>query len=104
MKEKISLIRETEALIDYINSTHRYSTSRIYGIWNEVFGANEKPQTCSSCLIRKVKELKNWMENEKKEQETQYTETEQAKPTAEPTQKTSVKKGRKKKQNKDENL
>jgi len=56
-KEVANLIREVE-------KTHRYSMSRIYGLYNEVFGKDEVPQSCASCLIRKVNELKSWLDTE----------------------------------------
>lgn len=61
-----SLLKEVEALLDEVNKTHRYSMSRIYGLYNRVFEANETPQSCASCLIRKVRELNTWLDIEKK--------------------------------------
>lgn len=55
-----------EALIEEVETTHRYSMSRIYGLYNEAYETNEKPQSCASCLIRKVKELKVWLSNYKR--------------------------------------
>lgn len=55
LKEKVKL------LIADIDATHRYSMSRIYGTYNEVFGTAEVPQSCASCLIRKVNQLKTWL-------------------------------------------
>lgn len=55
------LINEVKALVDEVDKTHRYSMSRIYGAYNAVFGTKEQPQSCSSCLIRKVRELKEWL-------------------------------------------
>jgi hypothetical protein len=57
-----SLIEEVEELFADIRQTHRYSTGRIYALYNRVFGTNEKPQTCFSCLLRKVNKLKRWRE------------------------------------------
>lgn len=54
-----------ETLIHEVETTHRYSMSRIYGLYNEAFDTNEKPQSCASCLMRKVRELKFWLENQK---------------------------------------
>lgn len=51
MKEQV------QQLVDEINRTHRYSMSRIYGLHNQIFGINETPQACASCLIRKKKDL-----------------------------------------------
>lgn len=50
-------------LIQDVELTHRYFMSRIYNTYNAVFGINELPQSCASCLIRKVKQLKGWAEN-----------------------------------------
>lgn len=55
-----------ETLIAEVENTHRYSMSRIYGLYNEAYETNEKPQSCASCLIRKVKELKVWLDNHKR--------------------------------------
>ena len=55
------LIEEVRATIDEVDRTHRYSMSKIYGLYNEVFDKKEAPQSCASCLIRKVRELKAWM-------------------------------------------
>ncbi len=57
----LALRSEVEALVREVEKTHRYSMSRIYGLYNRVFGTNETPQSCASCLIRKVRELKNWL-------------------------------------------
>lgn len=63
LKEKvISLIKE-------VNTTHRYSMSRIYGLYNEVFTVAETPQSCASCLIRKVNQLKLWLADQPKDEE-----------------------------------
>lgn len=56
------LIKEVKEILDEVAETHRYSMSKIYGAYNKVFGKNETPQSCASCLIRKVKELKAWLE------------------------------------------
>lgn len=39
---------------------HRYYVNRIYGIYNAVTGKKEEPQTCSSCLRNRVREIKKW--------------------------------------------
>lgn len=54
-----------ESLI-YIERTHQYSMSRLYALWNFIFERNETPQTCSSCLIRKSHDLREWMKKEEK--------------------------------------
>lgn len=60
-----SLKSRIESLIHEVETTHRYSMSRIYGLYNEAFDVDEKPQSCASCLMRKVRELKIWLENQK---------------------------------------
>lgn len=61
MKQNKNLIERTRALIDETEKTHRYSMSGIYGLYNEIYGTNEVPQSCASCLIRKIKLLKEWL-------------------------------------------
>ena len=58
---EINLKQEVEQLLAEIDKTHRYSMSRIYDLTNRVFNNNEKHQSCASCLIRKVRELKSWL-------------------------------------------
>nr|DAE47076.1 MAG TPA: hypothetical protein [Caudoviricetes sp.] len=62
---KTNLIKEAEALIADVDKTHRYSMSKIYDLSNRVFKTKETPQSCASCLIRKVNELRNWVQAEK---------------------------------------
>lgn len=57
---KTDLIPQVKQLIDEVEKTHRYSMSRIYQLHNRVFDTDETPQSCASCLIRKVKELTKW--------------------------------------------
>lgn len=59
-KELRGLMREVRDLLIEVEKTHRYSMSKIYGLYNIVFEKNETPQSCASCLIRKVNELKAW--------------------------------------------
>lgn len=68
------LKREVSKLIREVETTHRYSMSRIYDLYNKVFDRNEAPQSCASCLIRKVRELRLWLEEQPKEEETPRTE------------------------------
>ena len=56
-----SLKDKVASLIKEVNTTHRYSMSHIYGLYNEVFATAEIPQSCASCLIRKVNLLKAWL-------------------------------------------
>lgn len=61
MNQDIKLKNEVEQLIEEVAKTHRYSMSRIYKLYNQVFGTTEQPQSCASCLIRKVKQLRIWL-------------------------------------------
>lgn len=61
MNKKEDLILRVQALVADVDKTHRYSMSRIYGLYNEIYGTAEIPQSCASCLIRKVKQLKEWL-------------------------------------------
>ncbi|MDR1089702.1 MAG: hypothetical protein LBL79_01390 [Prevotella sp.] len=53
---------EVEILLNEVDRTHRYSMSRIYSLWNIVNEKSETPQSCASCLIRKVRDLRSWLE------------------------------------------
>ena len=55
---------EVIKLLDHVDKTHRYSMSKIYGLYNQIFGTNEVPQACASCLVRKVKALREWLEQQ----------------------------------------
>lgn len=59
----VVLAKEVDNLLKEVNSTHRYSMSRIYKVYNEIYSRNETPQSCASCLIRKMRELKRWRED-----------------------------------------
>lgn len=59
--ENKELQLQVASLVAEVEKTHRYSMSRIYNAYNQVFGKNEQPQSCASCLIRKVQELKKWL-------------------------------------------
>lgn len=76
---------------------HTYSVSRVYGAYNEALRKNERPQTCGSCLKRRVRELKAWMaeyerenpeiprEGQDAEGEDSARETQDASPKRRPT-------------------
>lgn len=70
------LIKEVNKLIKEVDTTHRYSMSRIYDLYNKVFDKNEVPQSCASCLIRKVRELNKWLDEQPKEEDVKTTKTE----------------------------
>ena len=62
-----NLKQEVEILLAEIDRTHRYSMSKIYNLTNSIFNNNEIPQSCASCLIRKVRELRNWLASQSPE-------------------------------------
>jgi len=64
-KELRGLMHEVYSLLIEVEKTHRYSMSKIYGLYNKVFEKNEEAQSCASCLIRKVRELREWYSNAK---------------------------------------
>ncbi|MDR2951541.1 MAG: hypothetical protein LBV71_20315 [Prevotella sp.] len=82
-----ALVTEVKKLIREVDKTHRYSMSRIYGLYNEVFDKDEEPQSCASCLIRKVKELRLWLENNSGQETAEDIET-SAQPKEKKAQKT----------------
>lgn len=45
---------------------HRYSVSAVYGAYNAAFEKRDTPQTCSSCLRNRVRELRKWLEGYEK--------------------------------------
>lgn len=57
----MELRNKVACLIAETDRTHRYSMSAIYGTYNEVFDRKETPQSCASCLIRKVEQLRTWL-------------------------------------------
>lgn len=58
----VERVREVIAQSD----KHRYSVSAVFGAYNEAFGKNDMPQTCSSCLRNRVRELRAWLEGYEK--------------------------------------
>lgn len=39
-----------------------YSVSKVYGAYNEAYGLNETPQSCTSCLVNRAVLLAKWLE------------------------------------------
>ncbi len=60
----MELKQEVEQLLAEVDKTHRYSMSKIYNLSNKVFSKTEAPQSCASCLIRKVRELRKWLDSQ----------------------------------------
>lgn len=88
----LALRSEVETLVREVEKTHRYSMSRIYGLYNRVFGTNETPQSCASCLIRKVRELKNWLAKSSDNERVADRETPALQPARAKTEKKHLKK------------
>ena len=94
-------------LVEYVERTHLYSSSKIYELYNETYNKNERQSTCASCLLARVRLLKKWLHEhpeEVNEVEEVVTNPEPIEPTEEETvdeqpepENISIKKGRKKK-------
>lgn len=52
----VSLVRDVIGEAD----KHKYSVSRVYAAYNAAYNKRDQPQTCSSCLRNRVRELKAW--------------------------------------------
>lgn len=53
----LALVRKA---IDPIEKANTYSTSAVYNAHNAVFGLEEQPQNCSSCLLTRGNALRKW--------------------------------------------
>lgn len=108
MKDLRNRIKE---LVEYVERTHLYSSSKIYDLYNEAYNKNERQSTCASCLLTRVRLLKKWLqehpeeaiEEEVNDVEVTVINTEPIEPTEEetvveqPKPIDTEKKGRKKK-------
>lgn len=102
-----NLRNRIKELVEYTERTHRYSSSKIYELYNEVYNKKEQQSTCASCLLTRVRLLKKWMqehpEEEVNEVEEAVTNTKLVEPIEEktvpeqPEPNISIKKDRKKK-------
>lgn len=76
-------------LVEYTERTHRYSSSKIYELYNEAYNKKEQQSTCASCLLTRVRLLKKWMqehpEKELNEVEDAVAKTELVEPIEEET-------------------
>lgn len=108
------LRKRIKELVEYVERTHLYSSSKIYDLYNEAYNKNERQSTCASCLLTRVRLLKKWLqehpeeviEEEVNEAEETVIDSEVAEPTEEETvdvqpepESISNKKGRRKKNN-----
>ena len=55
------LIKKARLVVNEADSHHRYSISGIYEVYNAITGRDEKKQNCSTCLLNKVKEIRQWL-------------------------------------------
>lgn len=102
-----NLRERIKELVEYVERTHLYSSSKIYDLYNEAYNKNERQSTCASCLLTRVRLLKKWLQEhpeEVNEVEEVVTNPEPIEPTEEETvdeqpepENISIKKGRKKK-------
>lgn len=102
-----NLRKRIKELIEYVEHTHLYSSSKIYDLYNEAYNKKEKQSTCASCLLTRVRLLKKWLqehpEEEVNEVEVTVINTEVPEPIEEETVEEqpkpidTEKKGRKKK-------
>lgn len=54
-----AIIAQVEAVLQDKRS-HKYSVSKIFAAHNAVFGLNETPETCVSCLTKRATALEKW--------------------------------------------
>lgn len=104
MKDLRNRIKE---LVEYVERTHLYSSSKIYELYNEAYNKNERQSTCASCLLTRVRLLKKWLQEHPEEEVKKEEEPVINPEPIEPTKETTVeeqpkpidteKKGRKKK-------
>lgn len=84
-----NLRNRIKELVEYTERTHRYSSSKIYELYNEAYNKKEQQTTCASCLLTRVRLLKKWMqehpEEEINEVEEVVTNTELVEPIEEET-------------------
>ena len=55
------LITKARSVVGDADNHHRYSISDIYNVYNAITGRDEKKQNCTSCLLNKVKEIRQWL-------------------------------------------
>ncbi len=66
-KKGVDYGKVTPALVKQVKEViadadkHTYSVSRVYAAHNAAFGLSERPQTCSSCLRNRVRNLREWL-------------------------------------------
>lgn len=61
------LRKRIKELVEYVERTHLYSSSKIYDLYNEAYNKNERQSTCASCLLTRVRLLKKWLQEHPEE-------------------------------------
>ena len=41
---------------------HRFNATLVYFVYNQIFGLNEKVQCCQTCLLRRERLIRKWLE------------------------------------------
>lgn len=54
-----AIIEQVKAVLED-KANNKYSTSKVYGAHNAVFGLNETPESCASCLRKRADALVKW--------------------------------------------
>lgn len=62
-----NLRERIKELVEYTESTHKYSSSKIYELYNEAYNKREQQSTCASCLLTRVRLLKKWLQEHPEE-------------------------------------
>lgn len=67
VKKGVDYSKVTPALVKQVKDViadadkHTYSVSKVYAAHNAAFGLREQPQTCSSCLRNRARDLRDWL-------------------------------------------
>lgn len=67
VKKGVDYSKATPALVKQVKDViadadkHTYSVSKVYAAHNAAFGLREQPQTCSSCLRNRARDLRDWI-------------------------------------------
>jgi hypothetical protein len=93
MKDLRERIKE---LVEYVERTHLYSSSKIYELYNEAYNKNERQSMCASCLLTRVRLLKKWLQEHPKEVIDEVVKKEETTVINSEPENISIKKGRKK--------
>lgn len=66
-KKGVDYSKVTPALVKQVKDViadadkHTYSVSKVYAAHNAALGLREQPQTCSSCLRNRARDLRDWL-------------------------------------------